>query len=278
MQEIKLLKGIWCWKVLSYPLAKRLYFPTVSPGNFYNKVRRLIGEGLLSDTVGDGLIFDVLQLTKLGFSLIRHDLGDLKEQRFNPQSVAHDYWATAFQLGIFLNQSGVSVFHASEQEVQSFDTDLLPSWLPKSRDHIPDGFFEIKDGETAGRFAIEVDLNLKSFLKYDKTAYHFDGIDCEIDVVFWLCGNIAIAEAIFSRLQDIKLRRLEIHHFFVTDDFKFQGWNAKARAGEFVGKSIQEICLWKTYGKPLEKLCKPYGKEEMEILFPTLKTAFKKRG
>lgn len=229
------------------------------------------------EVVGDNLGFDILQLTKKSFSLIQHDLGELKEKRFNPQSVAHDYWATVFQIGSCLNFSMQTVTHVTEQEIQSLDQDLLPSWVPRSRDHIPDGLFEVNEGTEARRFAIEVDLNLKSLLKYDKAAYYFDGIDSEIDVVFWICGSLSIAESIYDRLQKARLRRLDIHHFLVTDDFKFHGWNAEARTGQFSGESIQEICAWKTYEKPMERLLKPYGKEEIEILFPSSKTSFKKK-
>lgn len=275
--EIKFLITLWRWKVLSYPLAYRLSFPENTYGNFYNKIRRLIGEGYIIDVVGDGFNFQVLQLTKKGFGLIQYDLGELKELRFNPQSVAHDYWATAVQLGCFLQAPSNIVTHVTEQEIQSFETDLLPSWAPKSRDHIPDGLFQVGIGENAVRIGLEVDLNLKSFLRYDRAAYYFDGIDSKIDVVIWICGNLNIAQSIYSRLQKARLSRLDIHHFFITDDFKILGWNAKARAGQFSKKSIQEILLWKTPGNPMERAWKSYGKEDKEILFPTLKTPFKKK-
>lgn len=197
--------------------------------------------------------------------------------RFNPQSVAHDYWATAFQLGSIFPFVHDSITHITEQEIQSLESDLMPDWVPRNRDHIPDGLFQLGKGENALHIALEVDLNLKSFLRYDKAAYYFDGIDSKIDVVIWVCGNINVAKTIFTRLKSAKLRRLNIHHFFITDDFKFHGWNAKARSGQFSEKSIQEIYALKTHGKPVENALKSYGKEDMEILFPTLKTPFKKK-
>ncbi len=264
------------WKVLSYPLAWKICFPFNSFGRFYNKTRRLIQEGYIIDAVGDGLDFHVLQMTKKGFSLIQHDLGELKELRFAPQSVAHDYWGTVFQLGSVFPLETEIVTHVSEQLNQSLEPSLLPAWVPASREHIPDGLFKIDQEESSLCYALEVDINLKSPLRYDKAAYYFDGTDSKIDVVFWLCGNLHIAETIFNRLQNTKLNRLDIHHFLITDDFRNHGWNALARSGQFAGRKIQEIYALKSRGNPVERALKPYGKEEMEIFFPTRKTPFKK--
>jgi hypothetical protein len=274
--EIQFLKTLWKWKVLSYPLAWKICFSFNGFGRFYNKIRRLIIEGYVTDAVGDGLDFHVLQLTKKGFNLIQHDLGELRELRYAPQSVAHDYWATAFQLGSLYSTTTEIVTHISEQEIQGLASDLLPDWVPTSRDHIADGLFKIGQGEDSLCCALEVDINLKSLLRYDKAAYYFDGADSKIDVVFWLCGNLHIAQTIYNRLQSINLNRLDIHHALVTDDFRNHGWNALARSGQFAGKKIQEIYALKSRGNPVESPLKPYGKEEMEILFPTLKTPFKK--
>ena len=278
MHEFNFLKTLWRWKVLTYPLARHLCFPENSESRFYFKARRLIHEGYIIEAAGDGLSFHVLQLTKKGFNLVQHDLGELKELRFNPQSVAHDYWATAFQLGSCSDIPTDLLTHITEQEIQSLVPDILPAWAPVTRNHVPDGLFQIRnDNNESLHCALEVDINLKSLLRYDKAAYYFDGADCKIDVVFWLCGNLNIAESIYSRLQNAKLRRFDIHHFFVTDDFKYNGCHAEARSGQFAGKKIHDILTKKGRGNPEEDAEKTRGKEYLEILFPKLKTPFKKR-
>jgi hypothetical protein len=253
-------------------------FPNISYGNFYNKLRRLIIEGCIVEKKLDDLSFDVIHLTKKGFDLIKYDLGELKEQRFNPQSVTHDYWASVFQLGYFVGRSNITVTQVTEQEIQSKDPGILPPWVPITRDHVPDGLFEVGSGESSQRFGIEVELNLKPPIRYDKAAYYFDLIESKIDVVFWLCGNLSIMKWIFQRQQKAKLFRPEIHHFLLTDDFKINGWNAKARAGQFRGKTIQEIYLLRSYVGAMKDLLRSYEDKDSEILFPKTKSSWKQRG
>jgi hypothetical protein len=251
--EVLLLKAIWRWKVLNYMAAKTLCFDKLSHWSFYEKIRRLIDEGYLMERDGSELTFAVLQLSKKGFEYLKYDLGFLKENRYAAQSVAHDYWATAFQLGEFAFYPSQDVEFFTEQELQCTDDSLLPDWVPKSREHFPDGFTRIKNDKFDSVFAIEVDLNLKPPLRYVKSGYYFDGLDSRTDVVFWLCDGVRLMERICEHLNSAKLRRVEIHHFVLLDDFKRLGWEAHVRSGREQNKTIRDIYLQRSpLGLPKE--------------------------
>jgi hypothetical protein len=226
---------------LSYPIAKKLCFSEISQWNFYEKIRRLLHEGYLIERYGTNLEIDTLQLTKKGFEYIMYDLGVLKQNRFAAQSVTHDYWAMAFQLGEFAINPCPNVELFTEQELQCTDDSILPDWVPKSRDHFPDGFTRIKNENAESVFALEVELNLKPSLRYTKAAYYFDGLDSRTDVVFWLCDGEWLMERIFKDLSALRLRRMEVHHFLLLEDFLEIGWNAKLRSGREINKSVREV-------------------------------------
>jgi hypothetical protein len=238
---------------LSYPLAKEISFKKNTYGKFYWKMLRLLREGYIIDRGCDDPDIDVLQLSKKGFEYVYYDLGELREKRFAPQSVTHDYWATMFQIGEFVYDVPDGVKLYSEQQLQCADDSLLPEWVPKSRSHIPDGFTLIENGSERAVFATEIELNLKPMLRYDKAGYYFDAALSKVDVVFWVCAETWISRSIFDRLAGLKLRNIEIHQFLLTSDFQTLGWDAIVERGTLRGKSLREIYRSKTGLKPIEE-------------------------
>ena len=235
-------------------------------------MNRLRKEGFIIKRDGFKLGCEVLQLTKKGFDYLKYDLGELREMRYAAQSVAHDYWATAFQLGEFIDGPCENVEFLTEQELLCTDDSLLPRWQPKSRDHIPDGMTCIRSGANESVIAIEVELNLKPLSRYDKIGYYFDGALSKVDVVFWVCANTRIAQAISNRLFQLKLRNFGIHHFLLTSDFRQKGWDAACLSGEHNCQSIKEVYSAKGHQNP-EKMPENSRKKEMrQILFPTVKS------
>lgn len=252
--------------MLSYQLAKSLFFPKLSYITFYAKIRRLIHDGYLVERDGADLEVCVLQLTKKSFLHIKYDLPFLKEDRFSAQSVTHDYLATAFQFGEFALSPSQDVEFFTEQEIQCSDDSLLPDWMPSSRDHVPDGLTRIKNEKSESVFAFEMELNLKPWLRYTKAGNYFDGIDSKIDVVFWICGDIGLMKNIFDHLLGLRLRRMEIHHFVLLDDFKKDGWNCLTRSGREKNKSVRDMYLQRSH-KIAEKLPQNPQLTEMQELF-----------
>ena len=221
---------------------------------------------------GIGLDCVVLQLTKKGFDYLKYDLGELLELRYAAQSVAHDYWATAFQLGEFIESRPKNVEFLTEQQLLCTDDSLLPKWRPKSRDHIPDGMTCIKNGTAESVFAIEIELNLKPLLRYDKIGHYFDAAFSKVDVVFWVCASTAIAQTISDRLFHLKLRNFEIHQFIITSEFKRKGWDAVVCSGSYRDRSIKEVYLTKGHQNPEKEPKKDRKNELSEIFFPTVKS------
>ena len=247
-------------------------FPKNSYANFYNKVRRLLREGYIAEVDGAGLNGILLQLTKKGFNFLKSDLNQLREERFAPQSVNHDYWATAVQLGdlIFGIPSGIKFF--TEQEFHCTDDSNLPEWVPKSRSHVPDGFTSVQGSGGSRVIAFEVDLNIKEMLRYDKAGFYFDAGLSKFDVVLWVCGNSWILNRIKERLQGLKLRNIDIHQFMLTSDFRKDGWEAKIVHGSLAGQTIREIHLLQPRCKPVVNPLQPPCKRATDIFFPKTKT------
>jgi hypothetical protein len=233
-------------------------------------MNRLKREGLLVDRDGLGLDCPVLQLSKKGFDYLKFDLGELREKRYAAQSVAHDYWASVFQLGEFIQNQSTHVELFTEQEIQCTDDSLLPRWVPKFRDHIPDGMTLIRNGETEAVIATEVELNLKPLLRYDKAGHYFDTSFSKNDIVFWLCANTNIAQHILNRLFGMKLRNFDIHNFVLTSDFKELGWESSVRAGSYKSKSIKDVYVSKGYPKPSCSLSLSYPQRLRPVFFPVV--------
>lgn len=234
----------------------------------------MLREGYITEREAPGLNVAVLQLSKKGFDVIKFDLGEVREKRFSPQSVAHDYVSAAFQLGDFIHGEYKPEF-LTEQEHQCMDDSLLPPWVPKARDHIPDGFTRLQvSGRADLVVAIEVELNLKPWLRYDKAAHYFDMSPVKIDVVFWLCDGMKIAQDIYKRLLSLKLKAIDIHAIVLLDDFRMMGWQAPIRSGQHKGKSVREIYGTKAVQKPCKTDTKAVQNESSEIFFPVKKTAF----
>lgn len=258
---------------MSYPLAKEIAFDEISYGNFYDKVRRLIGERYIIERDGPGLTCVVLQLSKKGFEFLKSELGELRENRFAAQSVTHDYWATVVQLGDFVFGVPKEVKFFTEQQLQCADDSLLPEWVPKSRSHVPDGMTYVERANSKKVVAFEIELNLKPLLRYDKAGYYFDAGFSKFDVVLWVCANKWILNEIKNRLSGLKLRNLDIHQFVLASDVRLNGWDAQIANGTFAGTSIREIFDCNPSVKPQESLRKASGTAMSEIFFPVAKSA-----
>lgn len=234
----------------------------------------MLREGYISEREALGLAVPVLQLSKKGFDVIKFDLGEVREKRFSPQSVTHDYMAAAFQLGDLIHADHADVEFLTEQEHQCTDDSLLPAWVPKSRDHIPDGFTRLHGPSGELIVAIEVELNLKPWLRYDKAAHYFDMSPLKIDVVFWLCDGMKLAQDIYQRLLRLKLKRIEMHAIVLLDDFRSMGWQAPIRSGQNKGKSVRDVYDTKGVQNPYKTNTKAVQNMGQEIFFPVKKTAF----
>ena len=265
--DFLLMKKVWIWKLLSYPLASQMVFPNISKLGSYRKIRRLVKEGYLVEREVSRLGMDVIQLSKKGFDCIKFDMSEMRQLRFAAQSVDHDYITSVFQLGEFVHGVPKGVELLTEQQLQAVDTTLLPSWTPKSYDHIPDGYIHFEAGEIKKTIAIEVELNYKSPIRYLKMGHYFDMNHEKVDVVLWLCDRVALAQFISDQLYRSNLRNFEVHNFVLLSDFRSLGWDAQSRSGSAKGQSIKEIYLANGYQNPVQSLVNPWSEKTKNVFF-----------
>ena len=196
----------------------------------------------------------------------------MRQLRFAAQSVDHDYITSAFHLGEFVHGVPKGVELLTEQQLQTVDTTLLPSWTPKSYEHIPDGYIHFEAGEMKKTIAIEVELNYKSPLRYQKMGHYFDMGHEKVDVVLWLCDRVALAQFISDHLFHSKVRNFKVHNFFLLDTFRDRGWDALSLAGSEKGKSIKEIYLANGYQNPTQSPVNPWSEKTKNIFFDLRKS------
>ncbi|HEY8270925.1 MAG TPA: hypothetical protein VIG33_08550 [Pseudobdellovibrionaceae bacterium] len=270
-----MLKTIWRWKVLNYPLAKELCFKKISANNAYRKVRRLIHEGYIEEALSTKIDLYALRLTQKGFNKIKYDIGYVTQERYLPQSVSHDYWAMAFQLGEYAFNPNKDVEFVTEQELQVTDSRLLPDWIPTVTNHIPDGCTKIKNAENSSYIAIEVELNAKPDLRYVHAAYYFEGVNRKIDTVLWLCDGNWLMERIFKLFLKLNLKRMEIHHFVLLEDFKKYGWDCQLRSGHEKNKIIRDVYAPRPHQLPGQTRPNPLSGKMHELFFSSKKSPWK---
>jgi hypothetical protein len=274
-EEFQLLREVWRWKLLNYPVIQNTIFKAISKHNSYSKIRRLLKEGYIEECFGTKLDVTCVKLTKKGFEQIKYDVGYITQDRFKPQSVTHDYWAMAFQRGEFAINPNKNVSFITEQELQARDHGTFLVKVPESKEHIPDGLTVFGDGEKSQMVAVEVELNLKPNLRYVKAAYYFDSPYTNIDTVFWLCDRSWLMEKIFYDMQKLRLGRMDIHHFVLLEDFKELGWNAKARSGRDINKTIREVYAQRSTQLPSETPENSLLGKMQELYFSNKKSPWK---
>jgi len=125
--EIFLIGYLWRWKVAPASLLKEAAFRKSSPWTFYKILKRLIKEKILKEIPG-GKYFShrLLALTEFGFEIYLRDFDYINRFRFRVHAPAHDYLATALQLGDFVFPPEIGMERFSEQELQTYLPDQLP--------------------------------------------------------------------------------------------------------------------------------------------------------
>jgi hypothetical protein len=246
-------------------------YPQASGWWFFRVLTRLVTDGfIIARTEGDAVPVALYQLSKKGFEFITHDLPELIEKRFNAQSVVHDSMAAAFHLGEFIHGIPKGVSLVSEQELQCFDPGSYPAGIPKSREHIPDGYTIIENGSERKIYAIEVEIRVKSIQRYDRVSLHFD-LAKDVEAVLWLVNDVSVFEVIAERLIETKTKRLSIHNFVMLDHFKKDGWNSPIYFGSFKNKTVHQLLNATGVQLPCSKQAAQQQQGPAEIFFQNLK-------
>lgn len=271
-REFDTLALIWKWKLLSKNAIRLAIYPKCSDWWFYKSIRRLVQEGYLVERL-EGKLLDAsfYQLSKKGFEHVSHDLPELIEKRFAAQSVTHDAMTSAFHLGEYVQGLPEGVTLLSEQELQCFDPSLYPLGVPRTREHIPDGYTIIQTADARTVLAFEVEVSAKGAARYDKVGLHFD-LNRDVEVVFWLVGDVSVFSIISRRLLEIKTRRSHIHNFVTLEQFKKDGWQSKIIFGSHLNQTIFEVMTAKAQQIRGNTEAKPGQKNLAEIFFQNAKS------
>jgi len=207
---------------------------------FYQILRRLFNEGYLKEVSHSASSVSFWTLTKKGFQYIDDGSMGLTQARYQPQALLHDYWAMIFQLGDFVLGIPNSVEIISEQEFTARELSDLPEWVPKSKEHIPDGFTKVEKSHISSVMAFEVELSAKSDSRYEEMIRYLDQKE-EVTWVLWLCANDKIIQKITRQIVAVRRRRPLIHNFVLQKDVQDHGWSASFLWGELGGKTVYEL-------------------------------------
>jgi hypothetical protein len=266
--EVEVLKFIWKWKLANMLTLKFAVAPAKSIWKFYQGLRRLLAEGYLKEISDSGAEIPLWTLTKKGFNFINGGNEALREERYQPQSVTHDYWASAFHLGDFIYGTPARVEMISEQELNAHDPECMKDWVPKGREHIPDGLTLIKMDMKNVVLAFETELSPKTLARYEDMIRYLDHHD-EIDLVFWLCADDYLIERITTKIVTLPRRQKAKHNFVRLNDFQKLGWRSPIVWGSKTKQTVREIMgqygvntlgntgLIVGYPEPIEVFCSP---------------------
>lgn len=237
--ELETLKFLWRWKLANTLTLKTVVAPKRNIWKYYQLLRRLVIEGYIHDIADSHLQLSLFTLTKKGFQVISGGLNEQNQKRFQPQSVAHDYWATAFHLGEFVHGMPDNVELFSEQEINASETDCFPDWLPKSKVHIPDGYTLIKKPGIEV-LAIEVELSQKTMARYEEMIGFLDRQD-EISRALWLCASERLIEKISQKIVSQKRIRPNMHNFVLLENFQKHGWQCPILWGDKTDATVRSV-------------------------------------
>lgn len=238
--EVDVLKFIWKWKLANTLSLKYAVAPAKNFWKFYKGLRRLLLEGYLKEVVDAGIDIPLWTLTKKGFNYINGGSEALRENRYQPQSVSHDYWGSAFHLGDYIFGIPNNVEMTSEQELNAITSENLPRWLPVERQHIPDGYTSIKMDDKKIVLAFEMELSAKTMARYEDMIRFLDQQD-SIELVFWLCANDYLIERITTQIVELPRRRKTKHNFLRFKDFQTMGWRSPIVWGSKTNHTLREI-------------------------------------
>ena len=269
--ETATLEFVWRWKAANTATLLTAVASKRGAWAYYRCLLRLEREGYLTEASAARLPLIAWVLTKKGFDYWASGNESLAQKRYLPQSLAHDYYASAFHLGDFVSGMPRDVTFVTEQEIQCAHETQLPTWLPACRMHIPDGYTRMHDGSSARLFAIEVELNLKPSHRYDAMASYLDR-HLEIDDVLWLCASGTIAERIRQRIMGVRPRRPEINNFVLLEDFKNRGWQAQVVHGRHKDLTVSEAILQKSIQNPLNATANTPQIQLNQIFFSAAKS------
>lgn len=240
--EMKILKFLWRWKVATTLTLKNLTYECLSDRTFYNKLKQLRIEGYIRQRATFGSRgFIVWELTEMGFFAFKEEsVPSLLDENFNSVAAEHDALVVAFQLGEWIYLQPPNVDLVTEQELKCMYSDDLPDWVPRAKNHRPDGFTRIKDGNRNRIYAIEVETVSKGPGRYVSLVDFYDERE-SLEGVLWLVNEPGIAQTFMRTLEKRFAKKAYLHSFFLLEDYMKMGLEAPVRFGQKRGQTLSGI-------------------------------------
>ncbi len=236
-RDMALLKSLWRWKLLSTAALTEAFFCDRSPITAYVRLWHL-KEGhfiqLVSESGGKDFFWC---LAPKGFGAIENSLPELAEAGFKSENIQHDALVTAVHLGDWLRAAPKGAETFTEQELRRCHADHYPSWIPKTLDHRPDGYWLVPREGKEITIALEVEINRKRDRFYRQVAHFYDRHP-EIHRVVWLVTTRAAAASMQQLLTGEVGERASIHEFITRNDFEKNGWQSLILLGAEAGKPL----------------------------------------
>ncbi|MCB0370939.1 MAG: hypothetical protein KDD45_16335 [Bdellovibrionales bacterium] len=224
-RDSQILKYLWRWKIASTASVHEAVNKPNSKYSTYKNLDKLERSGFITSQYDWEEQFYVWLLSSKGFSVLKKKLIELSEEGYLSENHYHDRLVQAFHLGEWINYHHPQVLFWTEQELRRFDVNDYPDWVPKSKEHRPDGYTRIIDNHKAYTLAFEVELSLKRLSRYEATLQFYKHAK-QINRVYWLVANEDIKNQILRAKEAIHDDSINYHVFVDLEDFKKNGWDA----------------------------------------------------
>ncbi len=216
-------------------------------------------------------------LTDRGFESIRLSLGELAEEGYKSENHWHDRNVVAFHLGEWATHQLPVVSFFTEQEMRRRSVECYPDWVPRSKDHRPDGYTRVKLDNKETVLAFEAELWPKAVSIYEKTL-RFYQLTNKVYRIYWLVGDPLVKEQILRARTCIGEQSQNLHLFVDLDQYMSLGWDAPVmnERSENLGtlrENMQVIC-GDVYGKIVGST---WGNSSSTVHYHTRKVLGKKR-
>lgn len=245
-RDSQILKYLWRWKLASTASVHESINKLSTQYSTYKILDKLERSGFITSQFDWEEQFYVWFLTSKGFSVIKKKLEDLCEDGFLSENHNHDRLVQAFHLGEWPTYQNPKVIFWTEQEMRRFDVEDYPEWVPKSKEHRPDGYTRVIGIKKPWTFAFEVEISTKRLSKYETTLQFYKHARL-IDRVYWLVSDDYTKEQILKAKKCINDESFNYHVFVDLEDFRKNGWDAwitneRSERVHTIRENMQEVC------------------------------------
>ena len=224
--DVEILQFIWKWRRVPASCLRLALAPNAKPDAFNRRLKKLEKHDYI-DTAWESLYKRRTWILGPRAEEILPDLfPNIEGKGSGSPSRAHDYLVLAFTMGewIFDQQNRPEYF--TEQMITQLDPTTRPPWLPATlNERIPDCLMRFQKEGRERIFAIEVELNAKSQIRYEGIMRAYKG-DTTISRVIWLYRDPYIVEQIQKAIREIRMPTKNFVCFVDEKDFNEKMWNA----------------------------------------------------